>query len=234
MLSDADYLLLQASPLLATGIGLPAALGGSGQPLPNAVVIDSGEVEAIEGRAAQVLAVIRGEAGAVGAAVAELGPFIEGIFRDPLEIGGVALSTSFLTGGFYGYDGFHPSDLGYGLIANVYLEAVDRTFGSRLGLVDLFPLMFGPDASPRSLVSAAEAAQAQWTSEAEDNLRALLNVPSRAEIEALLATLPPPGETTPKPGDFGPPLAETPEEPPAASDPQAPRARGEAGERPGL
>ena len=45
-------------------------------------------------------------------------------------MGGVAITAEFLTGGLFGYDGIHPTDLGYAILANEWIAAL-ATAGSR-------------------------------------------------------------------------------------------------------
>lgn len=201
-LTDRDYLGLAAGAYIQAGYGLPAGIG-NGQPLPNSVVIDRDEVAAIEARADAIHAIIRSEANAAGAAIVEEGAFFHSLYASPMKIGGMSLGTGFLTGGVYGYDGFHPTDIGYGLIANLFIAAINDKFNADIPGVDMFPLLFGPSASPRALLSDSEASQAVFEDGAEDQLRGLTGVPSRDAIEAILAAQ----QTTPAeetPADVSP------------------------------
>ena len=56
------------------------------------------------------------------------------------EVGGVTLSSTFLIGGVFGYDGVHPTDLGYAVLANEWIALINANGGS-LPPVDLAPLM---------------------------------------------------------------------------------------------
>ena len=202
-LNDSDYLGLPAGAYMQAGYGLPTAIGGNGLPLPNSVVIDRDEVAAIQARADAIQAVIRSEANAAGFAVVEEGDLFHSLYASPLKIGGISFSTGFLTGGVYGYDGFHPTDIGYGLIANLFIEAINEKYGAAIPGADLFPLFFGPDASPAALVAGVDASTALFENGAEDQLRALVGVPSRDAIESMLATqMAPPSES--EPGDAAP------------------------------
>lgn len=209
-LTDRDFLGLPAGALLQQGYGLPLGVG-NGQPLPNSVVIDRDEVFAIESRADAIHGVIRSEANAAGAAIVEEGAFFGSIFATPFEIGGMSLDPDFLTGGVYGYDGFHPTDIGYGLIANLFIAAINEKFEGDIPGADMFPLLFGPQASPRALVTAAEASMSILDHPAEDQLRALVGVPSRGEIDALLA------------GQQAPPADQPDADAPAPDGPEGPQ-----------
>ena len=65
-LAPGSKVTLGASSLLAKGIGIPAALGGSGQPLPDEVVLDPAELAIIRDRVSAINASIREIAGGGG------------------------------------------------------------------------------------------------------------------------------------------------------------------------
>jgi len=230
-----DFVLLPAAPLLAQGIGVPAALGGTGLPLPTSVVLDRDEAAAVRAHAKALDAVVRDEAGAVGAAIVEEGAWFEYLFAHGVSYGGNKVNLAFLTGGAVSYDGFHPTELGYALMANLYIDAVNAKFGAKLPPVNLYPFFFGPRAGASAMVSGAEAALAELTPEAEENLRALFGTPSRDEIYALVerlrtATPEPPGVEEPE-APVEPPFVQEPEPVGGDSEPGDDAPRGPRGPR---
>jgi len=50
---------------------------------------------------------------------------------------GIPITTAFITGGLFSYDGVHPSDLGHGIIANFFIDAINTKFGASLKQVSL-------------------------------------------------------------------------------------------------
>jgi len=54
-----------------------------------------------------------------------------------IEIGGVVYTTGFITGGLVGLDGIHRTDLGYAVLANAFIEAINAAYGSAIPLADL-------------------------------------------------------------------------------------------------
>lgn len=78
-------------------------------------------------------AAISSVASATGAALAD----IQGTFKALNAAGGVTLApgvvlTTRFGGGLLSYDGLHPSNVGYALIANVFIGAADTTFGTAI------------------------------------------------------------------------------------------------------
>jgi hypothetical protein len=61
-----------------------------------------------------------------------------------IRFGNFTMSSSFATGGAFSLDGVHPSARGYGLIANIFIDAINAKYGSTLRHVDLalYPIQF--------------------------------------------------------------------------------------------
>lgn len=136
-LNPDDYVLLTASSYLASGVGIPAVYGGTGTPLPGALVLTATEAaslrEALEGYNTRIQA----EAQARGAALVDFHGLLATASTTGIQVGGVRYSSAFLTGGLFSLDGAHPSDMGQGLLANVMIDAVNRQFGSTIAHVSL-------------------------------------------------------------------------------------------------
>jgi len=158
-LPQGSYVTLAASTLLAQGIGIPRALGGTGAPLPNEVVLDPGEIATIRDYVNTNNQAIRTLCDAVSVPVLDVNALLSEIASVGREIGGVRVTADFLTGGAFGYDGVHPSDLGYAILANEWIAAINAT-GESLPLVDLSAFLSAA-ASRRAAASGFE-----WTDEA--------------------------------------------------------------------
>lgn len=167
---------LGASSHLAKGVGIPAALGGSGQPLPDEVVLDPAELAVIRDRVSAINQSIREIAGAASVSVLDMNAFIADLLTNGRSYAGVTLDGSFLTGGLVGYDGIHPTDVGYAFLANEWIAFLNREKGTRMSEVGLAPFIFGTaGASLEALVTAprAPAVAVEFSPEAYDQLRAL-------------------------------------------------------------
>lgn len=142
-----DRVLLPASEALAQGIGIPAALGGTGQPLPDSLVLSAGEVNRIQDRVNAYNGIIRDLASQTGSALADVNALLRQANTGGFNIGGITFTADYLTGGSFSLDGVHPSPLGYAVAANEFLRAINATYGADVPPVDLFPFVFGDDAS---------------------------------------------------------------------------------------
>ncbi|MBZ4043319.1 SGNH/GDSL hydrolase family protein [Flavobacterium hibisci] len=54
-----------------------------------------------------------------------------------VKFGNFTMTSSFAVGGAFSLDGVHPSPRGYGLIANIFIDAINDKYGSTLRHVDL-------------------------------------------------------------------------------------------------
>lgn len=143
LLGPGDKVLLTAGPLLAQGIGIPQAVGGTGQPLPDEVVLSAAEVAKIQNRIAGINDIIRTVAGETGAALFDANSFFDQVVQQGIPVGGVDYTTSFLTGGLFSFDGVHPTAFGYAVVAQQFIDAINAQYGADIPQVDLFPYVFG-------------------------------------------------------------------------------------------
>lgn len=152
-LTDADYLTLSASSLIAQGFGVP----GSGKLLPEGAVTPTGlqagvivraaEAAAIRVRIAELNSIIAAVAAQVGAKVFDANAFFSEVVRKGYVVGGIKLTPEFLTGGLFSYDGVHPQTLGYAVIANEMVKTINREFGANVPEVDLRAYLLGAQAA---------------------------------------------------------------------------------------
>jgi hypothetical protein len=68
-------------------------------------------------------------AASTGAALADVQTAFEGLAQTGLPLApGVTLTLQF-GGGILSYDGIHPSNVGYAVVANLFIQAADTKFG---------------------------------------------------------------------------------------------------------
>ena len=183
-LSFADRVLLTAQTELGQGKGIPTFLGGTGQPLSNSVVLSAAEVAAITARAEAYNAIIRSVANSSGAALVDVERIFDRIAANGYTVGGVDLSVDFLTGGLFSYDGVHATGMGYAIIADEFIKAINDKFGSSIQRANLGKAL-KQGAATTAAVSALEARMATFTDHAEENLRWVMGLPSKERLEAM-------------------------------------------------
>jgi len=181
-LQAGDFVLLTASAELGVGRGVPVAFGGTGVPLSNNAVLSAAEAAVIKTHVDAYNTTIRTVANEKGAAFVDANAVLRNIASNGLRIGGISYSSAFLTGGIFGYDGVHPTPLGYAYVANLFIDAINATYGGDIPEVDLYPFVFGPLPSATAAISSDKASSGDFTQyvftpEARRSLLLSLNVP---------------------------------------------------------
>ena len=140
-----SFVLLPASSKLATGFGIPPQLAqippfnqlpNAGKPLADTDVITPTEAATIKQRIDDFNTVINQAAQQRDIPVAD----IKGLFdrlATGLPVGPVVLNGSFITGGAFGLDGFHMSDMGYTLFADEYIKTINNAYGTQIPIAPL-------------------------------------------------------------------------------------------------
>ncbi len=135
------FVNLTATSLLKQGIGIPQAAGGTGQPLPNQVLIDRAELVAIRTKVAELNGVIQSVAGAKNIPVVDINALLFKAKDPGIDIGGITVTADFVTGGVISLDGFHATPLGYGIVANAFIRKINEAYGASIPLVNLRALL---------------------------------------------------------------------------------------------
>jgi hypothetical protein len=123
---------LTAADSLAQRVGIPAALGGTGRPLPDWAVIDPTERDNILVRTAVLNAAIIVTCGDLGIPFVEMRNTFHDMLTDGYEMRGETYWIDYLEGGLYSVDGLHPSSLGYYVIALEFINVINEEFGAAL------------------------------------------------------------------------------------------------------
>jgi lysophospholipase L1-like esterase len=132
---------LPASSLLGQGIGVPVAAGGTGAPLPHGF-IDATGLHAGVTLYPDEVALLQERVIQYNDAIESFPPItvvdVYGIFNDirahGYHVGGIDLTPAFISGGIFSYDGVHPSTIGYTIIADAFIQAMNEAVGQ-----DQFP-----------------------------------------------------------------------------------------------
>src|SRR5207249_798046 len=111
-----DFVTPDAFPLIPGILAVPASA-----PLPGSVVLDAGEVETIRSAIRRFNAIIAHEAKETGAALVDIHGLLERATQEGILMGDRRLTTDFL-GGLFSLDGIHPTNTGYAIIANEFIE----------------------------------------------------------------------------------------------------------------
>ena len=93
-------------------------------------------VASLQGLVAAYNAIIDGEvaglqAGHISVAVVDLNGLLKTLATQGYTVAGKHLTTNFL-GGLFSLDGIHPTNTGYAILANLYIDAMNTSFGTRI------------------------------------------------------------------------------------------------------
>lgn len=134
MTNSKDYtggmVTLEGSKLISptTGKGLIKL-----NPLEDKYVLDPIERDSVNTAVTGFNNAIKGVATTFGWAVADVNKEFTDIATGVTpKVNGVAVTAGYLTGGLFSYDGVHPSDLGQGIIANIFIRSINAKFGATI------------------------------------------------------------------------------------------------------
>lgn len=152
---DGTLVTLPASSLLAQGIGVPVALGGTGIPLPDGrftgtavvpgVLLYPDEVAQITDTIHAYNSTIASQIAGIGGVLVDIHGLYDEVSVHGYEVGGFTLTSNFLTGGIFSADGFHPSSIGYTLAADVFIRAMNEQLGLEIPRPNFSTVLFTPN-----------------------------------------------------------------------------------------
>jgi lysophospholipase L1-like esterase len=178
-----SFVLLHARTNLATGYGLPNvppfnALPNAGKPLPNGDVITPLEFAQISARVTQFNQHIATAAAARNIPVADIKGLFDRVFATGgYPVGPVSISAAPVSGGFFGLDFFHLTDLGYMLFANEYIRTINRAYNTQIPVASISQLfanngaMFPEDTDTVNIVVTDDAIRQIQTMWAQPSMK---------------------------------------------------------------
>jgi lysophospholipase L1-like esterase len=132
-IGPADYVTLSAIPtveaiLINSQQGpLSSACPASAAPCV-VTAIQAGLVQEVT---SELNGIIAAQAAAHGAVVVDLFSLLDNIYVHGYQIGSVTLTADFL-GGLFSLDGLHPTNTGYAILANAFIQQINTSFGTRI------------------------------------------------------------------------------------------------------
>jgi hypothetical protein len=97
----------------------------------NRYVLDSSEVYNLDNAISSYNAVITQKAAQYGLALSDMNSFFYSV-KTGIKWNGADFNASFVTGGFFSLDGYHPNQKGYALIANEFLDAINSKYQANI------------------------------------------------------------------------------------------------------
>ena len=172
--AEADLGLQTGDLVNATGLSqVKSALaavqkGPTPTPLTDSAFLTPDEATQIQATLAQYNAAIQQEvAVTTGATLVDMHGFIQGLVQNGVTINGYHATTGFL-GGLFSLDGEHPTNTGYALIANQFIDTLNANLKTTIPDVDVTTIaaadpLFGPNIKPVGTAASIPLAAARRT-----------------------------------------------------------------------
>lgn len=130
-----DFILLTAFDNLSKPQEAKPPLGIL-TPLGNQYVLTQTEAEKVSTATTAYNQTIRAIANEYGLAFVDTNAKLHELSTKGIQFNGNRYNALFIKGGAFSLDGIHPNSRGYAIIANTFIKAINKTYGSKLPQVD--------------------------------------------------------------------------------------------------
>lgn len=115
----------------------PASVIGLGVPLDHQYVLSLQELEAITTATADYNSAIATLSAQYNVPMVDMNSFFQSVANTGLVWNGADYSVDFVSGGLFSLDGVHPTQKGYALIANHFIEAMNQSYDVSIPILDI-------------------------------------------------------------------------------------------------
>src|SRR5207302_926840 len=136
-----------------TGLSeIPLILGGKQKgPIDDAGVLTAAEVVTVQSQVTAFNQVIATQAQAANATLVDINALFKQVSTSGLTINGYTGTTTFL-GGFFSLDGIHPTNTGYAVVANKFIDTMNTAIITKIPDVALGPVAAADPLWPPNLL----------------------------------------------------------------------------------
>jgi lysophospholipase L1-like esterase len=139
---------------------IPLILGGVQKgPIDDAGFLSAAEVVAVQTQVTAFNQVIAAQAKAANATLVDINALFAKVVGSGLTINGYTGTASFL-GGFFALDGIHPTNTGYAVVANTFIDTMNSSINTKIADVPLGPVAAADPFWPPNLAAAPAARRA--------------------------------------------------------------------------
>lgn len=126
-------------------------------PLTDAGFLSVDEIAAVQSTVSQYNTIIAQEVSANGGVLVDIHTLIQNLAQNGITINSYQATTTFL-GGLFSLDGIHPTNTGYALIANAFIDTMNTSLKTTIADVNVSAIaatdpLFGPTVKPAGTVS---------------------------------------------------------------------------------
>jgi lysophospholipase L1-like esterase len=132
--------------------------GKQATPLSDAGVLTAAEVVTVQANVTAYNQVIAAQAKIAGATVVDINALFSNLAANGLTINGYTGTNAFL-GGFFSLDGIHPTNTGYAVVANTFIDASNASSKTTIADVNLAAVAAADPLWPPTLAASLGAAK---------------------------------------------------------------------------
>ena len=136
-LNSSGRITLPAATVLQNPALFGSATAQFGIIVPNDLALDQFEVEEVKNATARFNTMIADAATANNFVLVDMNAYFDELVTTGITAQGLSFSNSFITGNAFSLDGVHLTPRGYALVANRFIEEINRAYGARLQPVTL-------------------------------------------------------------------------------------------------
>lgn len=187
-----NCLVFSAPGVISKGKALPddcdLSQGAASCSASPGVVLYPDEIANIRDRTAGINFLLVTKGSAAGYKIFDTAEVFNDIRTNGRSYGGITITTGFLSGGFFSYDGVHATSLGYALFTIEFIDFLNREFHTTIPQFDLTPFLYNGNTStggfPVGLLTAAppekviDVAKEIYSPENWQSLRSLFGTPN--------------------------------------------------------
>jgi lysophospholipase L1-like esterase len=123
-------------------------------PVTDSGYLSPAEVATVQQTIQQYNAAIAQQVSAVGGTLVDINTELTKIKNSPPTINGTPTSFAFL-GGIFSLDGIHPTNTGYALLANIFIDRMNAALATKIADVNVGPIAAADPLFPSNLPKAA-------------------------------------------------------------------------------
>ena len=138
---------------------ITAIVGGKqAPPISDAGVLTAAEAATVQQRVTDFNTVIAAQAKTAGATLVDIHALFDNLAKNGLTVSGYKGSDAFL-GGFFSLDGIHPTNTGYAVVANAFIDAMNAGFNAGIADVNLATVASSDPLWPPNLAATTAMAR---------------------------------------------------------------------------
>lgn len=104
-------------------------------PIEDKYVLDEEEAKSVQNRILELNKIVKTIADQKQLAVADVHAFLNKV-KNGYNYNGITISNRFITGNAFSLDGIHLTPMGYAIMANIFIDAINAKYGTALEKVD--------------------------------------------------------------------------------------------------